>query len=435
MRPKPLILFTTLLAWARLRARGEGYEEEKITAYKIETQPHIHVGPIQKNFEILRSTFMGGDKYPHPLVVTAFDEKGWKDAQLLVASMLLTNPHTPLLVFDLGLMHHTRLHIAKSWCNVMVLPMPKAFADIPPHDPQKADLGLRAWMPFVISEVLDNITTSAIIYTDAQGMFLRSLSSPAMNQFWSDANTSLVLGRPCNQWQIGDYTHATTMNKLYANARDKDMMLSPLICLYQLAVANNPEVRDVVLQPWTKCVLDKECIAPEGGIWRNGDGCNITAEYHGNFTCHLHRGGNSVLSIILHKLYYRLSKRNEWRHDLGMNVYTKGGEIVENKLKFKHKPPYYLREGDFAKDMSSPLRHAILCSRTKGGHHISPCDISAIRLGKEISPPPTEDPAGIIKSKCLEIKRDIQGWSLGKFIPIKGDGRWPREVLNSDDPP
>jgi hypothetical protein len=58
----------------------------------------------------------------------------------------------------------------------------------------------------------------------------------------------------------------------------------------------------MVLAPWLRCVHDVECFAPDGAVWEDGAGCTLGQNYTGDYTCHLHRGGTSVVSVLMHEV-------------------------------------------------------------------------------------------------------------------------------------
>ena len=106
-------------------------------------------------------------------------------------------------------------------------------------------------------------------------------------------------------------------------------------------VGNSPEVMDTVVAPWLRCVNDAECFAPDGAVWEDGAGCSLRQAYSGNYTCHLHRGSTSVLSVLLHELWYKLSQRFRWPQVEG-GPPVDGVHSVNNN--HTHAAPYFGEE-------------------------------------------------------------------------------------------
>lgn len=46
-----------------------------------------------------------------------------------------------------------RVRIQTDWCNAVLLPMPAAWAALPPRDRRRTDVALGAWKPFVLQDV------------------------------------------------------------------------------------------------------------------------------------------------------------------------------------------------------------------------------------------------------------------------------------------
>lgn len=80
-------------------------------------------------------------------------------------------------------------------------------------------------------QVLSNVTAAPVLLTEANGIFLDSLDEPLL---WDYAQRSLLLGRPDELYDIQNFTHPSTLQKLAPNPLDPALLAGDQIATYQL---------------------------------------------------------------------------------------------------------------------------------------------------------------------------------------------------------
>lgn len=190
----------------------------------------------------------------------------------LLYSISISEPKTPLLVYDLGLEAGELNHLKLQGYEVRRFP----YENYPPHFDIRVDAGVYAWKPIIIAGVMRE--RGAVLWLDAGDLVLRRL-----NRIRKILNEQGVY-TPISSGDIQRWTHPGTLQYLQA---------APHLLSRQnrnaAVVGLNPAFAGIneLVEAWEAGALNQNCIAPPGWTALN------------------HRWDQAVLSVLLYQFQER----------------------------------------------------------------------------------------------------------------------------------
>ncbi|RUS77867.1 hypothetical protein EGW08_014380 [Elysia chlorotica] len=257
-----------------------------------------HVGQLQKLADQVRGTY-------DIIFLSAASDNHYVEAQALLHSLhTKVFPHFSdfaFLFYDLGLSPQKRKTFQK-YCRCQILDYDRSWF------PEFAsDLEKFAWKPFLIKAHAHQ--ARVVVWMDASIRFfdnpagLKTLLTEEIEKF------GVMVGH-----SVPDNCFSTCRATYHKFGDEPCAYLGlPIFQASVLVFRNDPFVQRAVLEPWAACAFDESCIAPvavECARWCGPAVENYLAyrDGRGGFKYGLcHHFDQSVISLILHKLYLEFS--------------------------------------------------------------------------------------------------------------------------------
>ena len=228
------------------------------------------------------------------VVITAFSNNHFCEAEDMIASVQANLPNTRLIVYDLGLSIGNKTQLSK-FCNVEVRPF-----DFSKYPLYVKRLLTYAWKPIIISEVIREY--EIVIYGDASMRFRR----PAAERLIPRLLEFPFVSGPSHRFPSTTLTHDSTlkflglnMSRAIAAKEINGTVPATLFCAWFTSV-----IREKWMKRWLDCALHEECIAPPGSSPYGCKGNYRLKKGDGAYTgCH--RFDQSALNIILYQEFGR----------------------------------------------------------------------------------------------------------------------------------
>ncbi|CAF3053164.1 unnamed protein product [Rotaria sp. Silwood2] len=249
------------------------------------------------------------------ILVTASSAEFVDRLENLIGSIHFHEPHTTILVFDLG-MTDSQLSRLSCMINIKIELFPFEI-----HPSHVANLESFAYKALLLKELFEKyrFTTKVIVYLDA-GTELRSSLDPIIEliqthgYFFTRQKTLII-----------DHTDEQTFSAL--NTSKNDFSYSH----YQTAggilgfATNHSGFYKDILRPFVACSLNVDCIAP------------ITSR-----SSMKHRFDQSVLSILVHKAGYKVESEERFHGDFGSEPELDASMVIFSRR--WHCPKIYASE-------------------------------------------------------------------------------------------
>jgi len=215
------------------------------------------------------------------VIVTGADSSHFKSLYQLLDSLDVYEKNTKTIVFDLGISTKERDVIKKKFPNFELRIFD--YTQYPSYFNIKVNAGEYAWKPVIINDILNEFKTS-VCWLDAGNVVVKPLINLRkiieINGFYS----------PFSKGNISDWTHSKTLK--YLGVSDNKYILKQLNLNGACVSVNYNEINSRrVIQKWSDCAKNKDCIAPKGSSREN------------------HRQDQAVLSTLVYKHLPKIGKK------------------------------------------------------------------------------------------------------------------------------
>ncbi|CAH1779243.1 unnamed protein product, partial [Owenia fusiformis] len=241
-------------------------------------------------------------------IVTAANDDYFFGLMEFVASVHFWDPHTSIIVYDLGLRPQQKKK-AESWCNVQVNPLPESTPDHIRNEDRKR----YTWKPLILQDAVTKY--GAIFYSDA-GSVIRGPLEPIRKLLIDDGHF-FVQGQDMD------------MTKLLHEGMCRYFKVNKKMLKGKYSFAGNTQgyvrgglAEKHILHPLVKCAISPECITPRGSSLQN------------------HRYDQSALSIIIYTSSIAVQPHTEFLaaswNQLNPNPFLPSSKIVWTSRQGSH---------------------------------------------------------------------------------------------------
>jgi hypothetical protein len=171
------------------------------------------------------------------------------------------------------------------------------YASYPPYMDVNVNAGEYAWKPVIVGDVIDRVRAQSrpadVLWADA-GCFFHAIDRMADRIAQCEALWVRTSAGTMRQWtHPAMFAHLGVDPDAYGDKPNADATLVG----FNL---QNPSVYDAIVEPWRRCAMVKDCIAPSGSSRAN------------------HRQDQAVLSYLVHRAGYPFA--TDTAQDLGVRT-------------------------------------------------------------------------------------------------------------------